>query len=303
MPDKLMIIAGPTATGKSDLAVRLAKAYEGEIISADSVQVYKGMDIGSAKITKTQMEGVSHHLIDILTPDMDYSVADFCRMAKEKIGEITKRGHLPIVVGGTGFYIRALLYDTDFVKGEGDERIRAALNDYLEAKGPDALYERLLDIDPEYGATVHKNNIKRVMRAIEYYELSGEKFSSYNERESRRKSPYDFRYYVLTAPRELLYERINQRVDKMMDMGLLEEVRGLKEQGYGRRLKSMQSIGYKEIYDYLEGDVDIERAVYNIKLETRHFAKRQLTWFKRDRDAEWIDICEADPYEYISAGS
>ena len=258
------------------------------------------MDIGSAKITKEEMQGIRHHMIDIIDPDSDFSVADFCTMTKENVADIKERGHLPIIVGGTGFYIRAFLYDTDFSDGESDPKIRKRLNDIAEREGADKLYEMLIEADSEYADSVHKNNIKRVIRALEYHELTGKKFSEYNEEESQKTSPYKYRHYCLTMPRDILYPRINERVDKMIKMGLLDEVKGLKAKGYGRDLKSMQAIGYKEMYDHIEGDISLEAAVDAIKKESRHFAKRQETWFKKEKNVTMIHVSKTDALKFIS---
>ena len=296
----ILVISGATATGKSALAVKLAKKYGGEIISADSVAVYRGMDIGSAKISAEEMEGIPHHLIDILDPDEPYSVADFCARAKDAVSAIRSRGHLPIIVGGTGFYIRAFLFDTDFSDGESDGAIRERLQQIADKDDGETLYGMLCDTDPDYAATVHKNNIKRVIRALEYHELTGELFSAYNEKERQKTSPYDYRHYCLTMPRSILYPRINDRVDQMIEAGLYDEVRALSERGYGRDLQSMQAIGYKEMYDHLCGEKTLDEAIYAIKLETRHFAKRQETWFKREKNVKLIDVSTENGFDIIT---
>lgn len=286
---KLIILTGPTAAGKTSLSIELAKRLGGEIVSADSMQVYKYMDIGSAKITKAQMEGVPHHLIDVLMPDEEFNVFRFQQMAKESLSGIYSRNHVPIVVGGTGFYIQALLYDIDFSQEEGKEEIRERLEKEGEAYGALYLHEKLRKIDPVSAESIHPNNEKRIIRALEFFELNGYPISLHNERERQRTSPYSFHYFVLTDERDRLYERIDKRVDQMLEDGLVEEVKGLKEMGYHRQMVSMQGLGYKEILDYLDGSCTLKEAVYRIKRDTRHFAKRQLTWFRRERDVIWLN--------------
>lgn len=286
----LIILTGPTAVGKTDLSIRLAKALNGEIISADSMQVYRYMDIGSAKITKEEMEGVPHHLIDVLDPKEEFNVTRFQSMAKQAMEEIYSRNHVPVVTGGTGFYIQALLYDVDFRENDGDGVIREGLERLGEEKGNEYLHQILAGIDPESAEAIHANNRKRVIRAIEYYRMTGEPISVHNRREREKESPYRFFYYVLNCDRRLLYERIDRRVDLMMKQGLVEEVRSLKAMGCTRAMVSMQGLGYKEILDYLDGTCTLEEAVYVLKRDTRHFAKRQLTWFKRERDVRWLEL-------------
>ena len=290
MKKPLIILTGPTAVGKTALSIGLAKALNGEIISADSMQVYRHMDIGSAKVTKEEMEGVPHHLIDVLDPGEEFNVTRFQSMAKEAMEGIYGRGHVPIVTGGTGFYIQALLYDIDFKENDGDGRIRRELERLGEEKGSGYLHQMLAGIDPESAEAIHANNRKRVIRAIEYYRLTGEPISLHNRMEREKKSPYRFYYYVLNCERSLLYERIDRRVDLMMEQGLVAEVKKLKDMGCGRGMVSMQGLGYKEILDYLDGACTLEEALYVLKRDTRHFAKRQLTWFKRERDVRWLQL-------------
>ena len=285
----LIILTGPTAAGKTALSIRLAKAVGGEIISADSMQVYRHMDIGSAKVTHEEMGGVCHHLIDVLEPDEDFHVVKFQEMAKEAIKEIYEKRKIPILVGGTGFYIQSVLYDIDFTQTDEDEEFREQLENLAKEKGNEVLFERLRRIDPKACENLHPNNVKRVIRAIEFYEKSGGKrISEHNEEQHEKPSPYCYTYFVLTDDRVLLYEKINRRVDNMLENGLVEEVRNLKKMGCGKDLVSMQGLGYKEILDYLEGACTLEDAVYRIKRDTRHFAKRQITWFKRERDVIWV---------------
>lgn len=294
MKKPLIILTGPTAVGKTELSVKLAKALSGEIISADSIQVYKYMDIGSAKVTKEEMEGVKHYLIDELMPDEEFNIFYFKEKAKEYVNEIYQNNHIPIVAGGTGFYIQSLLYDIEFKNEESDDQIRSGLYQLYEKYGAAYIHNMLREIDPESAAAIHENNVKRVIRAIEYYRLNGEKISTHNEREKQKDSPYNFKYYCLNMDRKLLYERINKRVDIMIENGLVEEVRSLLNMGYTKNLVSMQGIGYKEIIMYLEGNIRLEEAVEMIKQETRRFAKRQLTWFRREKEVTFINYEDFD---------
>ena len=285
----LIILTGPTAVGKTKASIGLAKAVDGEIISADSMQVYRHMDIGSAKIKPEEMEGIPHHLIDVLEPDDEFHVVKFQQLAKKAMREIWERGHIPIVTGGTGFYIQALLYDIDFDENEKEDACRKELEAYAKEHGAEALHEKLAFVDPASAEMIHPNNIKRVIRALEFYEQTGKRISEHNETQRQRESPYAFAYFVLTDDRAHLYERINRRVDQMIEEGLVHEVQALKDKGYTQQLVSMQGLGYKEILDYLDGNCTLEEAIYTIKRDTRHFAKRQLTWFKRERDVIWIN--------------
>lgn len=294
MKKPLIILTGPTAVGKTELSVKLAKALQGEIISADSIQVYKYMDIGSAKVTKEEMEEVKHYLIDELMPDEEFNIFYFKEKAKEYVNEIYKNNHIPIVAGGTGFYIQSLLYDIEFKNEESDDQIRNELYQLYEKQGAAYIHNMLKEIDPESAAAIHENNVKRVIRAIEYYRLNGEKISTHNEREKQKNSPYNFKYYCLNMDRKLLYERINKRVDIMVKNGLVEEVKSLLNMGYSKNLVSMQGIGYKEIVLYIEGNITLEEAVEMIKQETRRFAKRQLTWFRREKEVTFINYEDFD---------
>lgn len=284
----LIILTGPTAVGKTKASIGLAKAIGGEIISADSMQVYRHMDIGSAKITKEEMADVPHYLIDVLEPEEEFHVVRFQQMAKAAMADIYSRGKIPIIVGGTGFYIQALLYDIDFTENEGDSVYREKLEALAKEKGAAYLHGQLAMVDPKSAEEIHANNIKRVIRALEFYHQTGQKISEHNERERQKESPYQFCYFVLNDRRECQYERIDQRVDQMIRNGLVQEVQTLKERGCTKQMVSMQGLGYKEIFSYLEGDCSLEEAVYIIKRDTRHFAKRQLTWFKRERDVIWV---------------
>ena len=285
----LIILTGPTAVGKTSLSIQLAKCINGEIISADSKQVYKGMDIGSAKITQEEMCGVPHHLIDVLEPWEEFNVVVFQQKCKECMEEIYERGHIPILTGGTGFYIQAVLRDIDFTANEENTRYRTYLEELAGEKGAEYLHQMLTEVDPEGAAAIHANNVKRTIRALEFYHLTGEKISDHNQREAQKDNAYNACYFVLNDDRSLLYQRIEQRVDEMIANGLVEEVRGLAAKGCTRDMVSMQGLGYKEIVDYLDGKCSLEEAVYIIKRDTRHFAKRQLTWFKREKEVIWVD--------------
>lgn len=294
MDKSIVILTGPTAVGKTDISINLAKKINGEIISCDSIAVYKGMDIGSAKISKDEMGGIPHFLIDELNPDEDFSVFTFKQYATKYIDEIISRGHIPILTGGTGFYIQAVLYDIDFCKNEDDGVIRKELEQIYEEKGEDYLYEMLKEVDPEYAEIVHKNNVKRVIRAIEFFRQTGTKLSEHNSNEMQNVSPYNFAYFVLNDDRQNLYDRINKRVDIMVEQGLFAEVEGLCEKGYDKDLVSMQGIGYKEVLMYLDGEISKDEAIELIKKNTRHFAKRQLTWFRREKEVIMINKNEFD---------
>ncbi len=289
MKKPLIILTGPTAVGKTKASISLAKAIGGEIISADSMQVYKEMDIGSAKIRPEEMEGVMHYLVDALEPDEEFHVVRFQQMAKDAMEKIYAAGHIPIIVGGTGFYIQALLYDIDFTENDGDTAFRTEMEAYANEHGAEALHEKLREIDPVSADTIHANNIKRVIRALEFFHQTGKKISEHNEEERTKDSPYDFVYFVLNDERKNLYDRINLRVDLMVKEGLLDEVKSLKAKGYTKDMVSMQGLGYKEVLDYLDGDISFDEAIYRIKRDTRHFAKRQITWFKRERNVTWIN--------------
>ena len=302
---KLIILTGPTAVGKTALSVHLAKAVNGEIISADSVQVYKHLDIGSAKVTQKEMQGVPHHLIDVLDPTEEFSVAAFQRLARKAMEEIYARGHVPVIVGGTGFYIQAVLYDIDFAQTE-DDGYRAYLEQLYKDEGADALYDLLLKKDPASANSIHKNNVKRVIRALEYEHQTGQQISTHNATEREKTSPYNFAYFVLNCDRAKLYERIEQRVDIMMEQGLVDEVKSLvSEYGLSRDMVSMQGLGYKEILQYLDGEISLDEAVYILKRDTRHFAKRQLTWIRRERDVIWVDkdqlVSEEEQLDFMLA--
>ena len=295
MKRPLIILTGPTAVGKTALSIALAKAVNGAVISADSMQVYKGMDIGSAKIMPEEMQGVDHYLIDILEPDEEFHVVKFQQLAKEAMEKIYAKGQIPIIVGGTGFYIQALLYDIDFTRQQEDTSLREHYASLAKEHGNAYLHEMLRRVDPVSADTIHANNVKRVIRALEFYEKTKTPISKHNEIERHKESPYAFCYFVLTDDRSRLYERIEQRIDQMLANGLVEEVKALKERGFHRGMVSMQGLGYKEILAWLDGEISYEEAVYILKRDTRHFAKRQLTWFRRERDVVWIDKSQ---YQY-----
>lgn len=295
MKPPLLVLTGPTAVGKTKLSISLAKAINGEIISADSMQVYRHMDIGSAKIRKEEIEGVPHYLVDVLEPEEEFHIVKFQQMAKEAMKEIYSRNKIPILVGGTGFYIQSVTKDIDFTEAEQETAYRQELEALALEKGSAFLHEKLKEVDPQSAEEIHENNVKRVIRALEFYEQNGFPISQHNAEQKQRQSPYQLAYFVLNAPRPLLYERIDRRVDEMIQEGLVKEVQTLKERGCHRGMVSMQGLGYKEILDYLEGNCSLEEAVRILKRDTRHFAKRQITWFKREEDVTWVN---KDDFDY-----
>lgn len=290
----LIIIAGPTAIGKSDISVKLAAKIGGEIISADSMQVYKNMDIGTAKITNEEMMGINHYLIDVLDPKEDFNIVTFQSMAKEALDLIYSKGKIPIICGGTGFYIQSVIYDTDFTMACEMDEYRKSLVSISQEKGNEYLHDLLQNVDPVSAEKIHFNDTKRVIRALEYYKQTGERISDHNLKQSQNISPYDFLLFVLTDEREKIYERIDKRVDVMIDKGLVNEVTYLKALGLDRSYVSMKGLGYKEILEYLDGEITLSEAIYKIKRDSRHFAKRQLTWFKKEKDVIWIDRNKKD---------
>lgn len=295
----LIILTGPTAVGKTALSIQLAKAIHGQMISADSMQVYRRMNIGTAKIMPEEMQGIPHYLIDVLEPEEDFNVVRFQKMAKDALEKIYEAGDIPIIVGGTGFYIQAILYDIDFEENEEEPSYRRELQKLAEEKGAEFLHEQLKKIDPVSAEAIHVNNVKRVIRALEFYQQTGSCISAHNEEQRQKESPYNFLYFVLNDERSVLYERIDKRIDTMIEQGLVEEVRRLKESGCTRSMVSMQGLGYKEILYYLEGNCTLEEAIYVLKRDTRHFAKRQITWFKRERDVIWLNRTEFQKEEDI----
>ena len=289
MKQPLIVLTGPTAVGKTSLSISLAKAVNGEIISADSMQVYKKMDIGSAKIRPEEMQGIPHYLVDVLEPEEEFHIVKFQQMAKKAMEDIYSRGKVPILVGGTGFYIQAVTKDIDFTEAQQENDYRKELEVLAEEKGGEHLHEMLRKVDPVSADAIHAHNVKRVIRALEFYNQNGSPISAHNEEQKQHESPYNLAYFVLNMPRELLYERIDLRVDQMMKEGLLEEVSRLKEEGCHRGMVSMQGLGYKEILAYLDGEYPLEEAVRVLKRDTRHFAKRQLTWFRREQELTWVN--------------
>ncbi|MBP3262302.1 tRNA (adenosine(37)-N6)-dimethylallyltransferase MiaA [Pseudobutyrivibrio sp.] len=285
----LVILTGPTAVGKTSLSINLAKAINGEIISADSMQIYKKMDIGTAKVMPEEMDGIKHYLIDVIEPTEDFHVVKFKQMVEAAIDEIYAKGKIPIICGGTGFYIQAILYDIDFTENEIDKNYRKSLEAFAKEKGNEALHEKLNAIDPESAKAIPAANVKRVIRAIEYFEQTGEKFSVHNATQKEKNSPYNFAYFVLNDDRQLLYNRIDARVDKMIADGLVSEVKSLLASGVRKGMTAMDGIGYKELLDYLEGDGSLDDAISLIKQKSRNYAKRQLTWFRREKEVIWLD--------------
>lgn len=289
MKKPLIVLTGPTAVGKTSLSIALAKAVNGEIISADSMQVYQKMDIGSAKIRPEEMDGVKHYLVDVLDPKEDFHIVKFQQMAKTAMEKIYAKGKIPILVGGTGFYIQAVTKDIDFTQARQEDSYRKDLELLAEEKGFEYLHEMLKKVDPKSAEAIHAHNVKRVIRALEFYHQNGTPISAHNEEQKQNESPYALAYFVLNMPRELLYQRIDLRVDQMLEEGLLEEVKALQKEGCHRGMVSMQGLGYKEILAYLEGEYPLEEAVRILKRDTRHFAKRQLTWFRRESEVVWVD--------------
>ena len=289
MKKPLIVLTGPTAIGKTSLSISLAKAVNGEIISADSMQVYKHMDIGSAKIRPEEMKGVPHYLVDVLEPEEEFHIVKFQQMAKAAMEEIYGKGKIPILVGGTGFYIQAVTRDIDFTEAKQEDAYRLELEALAEEKGEEYLHEMLQKVDPASAESIHAHNVKRVIRALEFYHQNGTPISAHNEEQKAQESPYNLAYFVLNGPREILYDRIDRRVDQMLEEGLVKEVENLKEMGCHRGMVSMQGLGYKEILACLEGEYPLEEAVRILKRDTRHFAKRQLTWFRREKDVIWVN--------------
>lgn len=289
MKKPLIILTGPTAVGKTKLSIALARAVNGEIISADSMQVYQHMNIGTAKIMPEEMDGIPHHLVDILSPMEDFNIVLFQQMAKKAMQEIYKKGRIPILVGGTGFYIQSVLYDIDFTESEEDSEYRQRLWKIAGTEGEEALHQMLKDCDPRAAEQIHPNNVKRVIRALEFYKNTGTPISEHNEEQKKKESPYQFLYLVLDQDRGILYDRIEKRIDQMLEQGLVEEVEYLRKMGCHKEMVSMKGLGYKEILSYLEGERSLDEAVEILKRDTRRFAKRQLTWFRREKETVWIE--------------
>lgn len=290
--NKVIALVGPTGVGKTKLSLDLARYTNSEIISCDSMQIYRGMDIGTAKASKEEMSAVTHHLIDIKDPDESYSVYDYVTDAKKALGHIFEKGKNALIVGGTGLYVDSLIKDTDFAKAGSDDKIRDELNKYLDKNGTLALHRILEDIDPESAEAIHENNTKRVIRAIEYYRITGERISDHNKISAMQKSPYDHIYIGLTREREELYDRIDKRVELMLEQGLKDEVFALWKRGCDLSYTSMQALGYKEIIHYIEGRCTFDEAIRILKRDSRRYAKRQLTWFKRNKGINWINLSD-----------
>ncbi|WP_284701596.1 tRNA (adenosine(37)-N6)-dimethylallyltransferase MiaA [Cytobacillus spongiae] len=295
--EKVIVLIGPTAVGKTNASIELANRFNGEIISGDSMQIYKRMDIGTAKITREEMEGIPHHLLDIKDPRESFSVADFQELVRKNISEIHSRGKIPLIVGGTGLYIQSVLYDYQFTDTPGDEDYRKELEAELEKNGPDWLHGKLLRIDPVSASNIHPNNTRRVIRALEIYHCTGKRMAEFQASQSKELQ-YNAAIIGLTMDREKLYERINLRVDMMMTQGLLEEVKELYDEGV-RNVQSVQAIGYKELYEYLDGLIGLERAKENLKQNSRRYAKRQLTWFRNKMDVAWFDMTDENRHSEI----
>lgn len=289
MKEKLIVIVGPTAVGKTALGVKLAKKYDGEVISGDSMQVYKGLDIGTAKISEEEKDGIPHHLIDIIEPTESFSVADFQQRAIPLISEINKRRKIPILVGGTGLYIHSVIKRYPLKRWEGDETYRKQLEKLAEEKGKDYVHSLLRQVDEEAARSIHPNNVRRVIRALEVYKLTGVPFSERQRQERNREDVYELAFIGLKMERQTLYERINARVDLMMKKGLLSEVKALYDRGIRDR-QAVQAIGYKELYDYFDGECSLAEAVEQIKRNTRRYAKRQYTWFRNKSNVTWFDV-------------
>ncbi|MFS0863880.1 tRNA (adenosine(37)-N6)-dimethylallyltransferase MiaA [Fredinandcohnia sp. 179-A 10B2 NHS] len=286
--EKLIVLIGPTAVGKTQLSIELAKKLNAEIISGDSMQIYRGMDIGTAKITKEEMEGIPHHLIDIKDPHESFSVAEFQTVVRQLISDIHKRGKFPMIVGGTGLYIQSVIYDYQFTDEASDSEYRQQLEEVVSVRGVEPLFEKLKEVDPLSAERIHPNNIRRLIRALEIYHTTGKTMSEYMEAQ-QEDLIYDVALIGLTMDRDKLYDRINKRVEIMMKTGLVEEVSSFYQQGL-RDCQSIQAIGYKELYSYLDGDTSLDAAVEQLKQNTRRYAKRQLTWFRNKMDVKWFDM-------------
>ncbi|WP_453996786.1 tRNA (adenosine(37)-N6)-dimethylallyltransferase MiaA [Bacillus nitroreducens] len=293
--EKLVVLIGPTAVGKTKLSIELAKKLNAEIISGDSMQIYKGMDIGTAKITSEEMEGIPHHLIDIKEPHESFSVAEFQEVVRKLITEIHKRGKLPMIVGGTGLYIQSVIFDYQFTDDASDPKYREILEQQVAEEGVDTLYQELQQIDPDSAKRIHPNNVRRVIRALEIFKTTGKTMTEYMD-DQKQELVYDLALVGLMMDRELLYERINKRVDLMIESGLLHEVARFYSQGL-RDCQSIQAIGYKELYEFLDGTISLEEAISKLKQNTRRYAKRQLTWFRNKMNVKWFDMGSKNSYK------
>ena len=299
MKKNIVIIAGSTASGKTKLGIELAKRINGEVVSADSMQIYKYMDIGSAKPTIDEMQGIPHHMIDVVTPDVEFSVALYRKMAVECIDDIINRGKVPIVVGGTGLYINSLTHPLNFTETAKDEEYRNYLQTIAEEKGNEYVHEMLKDVDIDSYNKLHPNDLKRIIRALEVYKNTGKPISEYQRESKQRDIEFNLAFIGLTMDRAKLYDRINKRVDLMFEMGLVDEVKKLKEMGYNKEMTSMQGIGYKEVFDYLDGYFTLDEIKDIIKQSTRRYAKRQLTWFRREDRIYWVNLDEFDSFKEV----
>lgn len=296
----LAVIVGPTAVGKTEIAIEVAQKIGAEIISADSMQIYRHMNIGTAKPLLEQQKGVAHHMIDIINPDEEFSAADFQVQAKLHIRDIHRRRKIPLLTGGTGFYINSVCYNYTFSKAKKDDSFRKQLQSVAQKYGNDYLYKKLEKLDPKAAKKIHPNNLRRVIRALEVYEKTGKPFSYYEAKTKKQQSQYDLLIYGLTMPREELYRRIDERVLSMINNGLVAEVQKLLKMGYKKGLNSMQGLGYRQIIDYLDGKITLDEAIYLIARDTRHYAKRQYTWFLHNKNILWLDITKEGKYKIIS---
>ncbi|MBS5800508.1 MAG: tRNA (adenosine(37)-N6)-dimethylallyltransferase MiaA [Clostridiales bacterium] len=298
MKKKLILIAGPTASGKTKSSVLLAQQIGGEIISCDSMQVYRRMDIGTAKVRPEEMEGIPHYMIDVLEPTEGCNISWFKEQVTRHIEEISNRGKVPILVGGTGFYLNAILFDTQFEETDTDLSYRQSLEKEVRTNGADSLHKRLQEVDPVSAEAIHANNVKRVIRALEYFHQTGVPISKHNEKERKKRealtSPYDYTFFALDMDREVLYDRINRRIDRMMDEGLLEEVKVLYDEGFSEDLTSIKAIGYKEFYPYFRRELTLDACIDKLKQNTRHYAKRQLTWLRHQAKPIFIPVDQYD---------
>lgn|SRR5690625_1367114 len=299
MKEKLFVLTGPTAVGKTSLSIALAKKLGGEIISADSMQIYKYMDIGTAKVKAEEMEDVPHHLIDIVYPDEEFTVSDYQKQATKLIKELNQKGRLPIIVGGTGLYINSLVYELQFAKVPPNEELRQRYEELANTYGNEYLHEKLSRIDEESSQRIHVADRKRIIRALEIYEETGKTMTEYNKNFRKETNKYDLAMVCLNMDRAQLYERINKRVDLMLNDGLVEEVKVILKMGYDKESVALQGIGYKEIIMYLDGQISLDRAVELIKQGSRNYAKRQLTWFRRDKRIHWVDVGDFDGFEEL----
>lgn len=290
MKDKLIVLAGPTGIGKTEISLDLAKRLNAEVVSADSMQIYQYMDIGTAKIKEDEMRGIQHHLLDIIKPDEDFTVSDYRKEASLRIKEINQRGKIPLLVGGTGLYINSLVYKLNFTQVKANEAFRIRVEEEADKFGNQYIHDKLREIDPESADKIATADRKRIVRALEIIDSTGKKMSEYNKDFRKETNKYDLRMICLDMDRQDLYEKINNRVDKMVEKGLIEEVKKILDMGYSKELVSLQAIGYKEIISYLEGEISLDKSLEIIKQSSRNYAKRQLTWFRRDKRFIWFNL-------------